>query len=133
MIKTNYDYSQIPLIYKENPSIKGVLIQENSYDIQDISLLTKIPLSKLKKEYSLGLFLLENLFKAYFLIQSHKEDDFSMEFKDKEIKKSWRIDKQFFNYIKDFSLLEYCILYKYDKKILNILKYKTKNTNTICK
>lgn len=123
--RSNY-LERLPVTYSENPQIRNFLVQDQDYTLNEVSFITKTPISKIRKDYNLGLFLLESLVKAYYLLKKHKNDIVKG---TREIRNEWRQSQSLLAYIPSLTYRDFVILSKFDPETLWRLKYKRKKEN----
>lgn len=124
--KVQKSYKQnVPLTFapSSNPNI---YIAKEKYDLADISSITKIPLARVKKNYSQGLFILTNAIAAYNLFNKYANEDFTEYFCKYNIEEEWEKVSKFFQYIPFIGIEEFAILHKYSPHILRNLKLKSR-------
>lgn len=121
----NYN-ALIPLSFKRIENKPRIFSQNESYDLQDISFLLKIPLKKLKKEYMIGMILLEALVRLFHILEEHNDEDMVEYSRANSLKNQWDIDKKFLTYLKFIDFHIYALMDKYDKELISMLKYKSK-------
>lgn len=120
--RNQFNKDLLNLEYKVDKNDERLKVLTKTYDLIDISRLTKIPLIKLKKNYVTGLNLLNNLVTAYNIFVDYDDIDINSYIKEKNIEDLWSKDCKYFVYIPYIGIEEYALLHKYNPKLIELLK-----------
>ena len=120
--RNQFSKDLLSLEYIPDKRNKRLKVLNKTFDLIDISRLTKIPLVKLKKSYSNGLVLLNNLVSAYNIFMEHDDENINPYIQENNIESLWSKDCKYYTYIPYMGIEEYALLHKYNPKLIELLK-----------